>query len=135
MKIQESIYLIACGWCTGSNYMKDRTPPRGFFARTVTLQKSCWWCLNMIQIYDWFLNLKGSKHWKICQPVFFMWDKTALETQRQVIGIMPKNWGFREEEGVLSHGNWAFLNVSLVKLEGFSRGGDVKNYQLGISSK
>ena len=121
---------------------KTEPHPGSFFARTVTLQKSCWWCLNMIQIYDWFLNLKGSKHGKICQPVFFMWDKTALETQRQVIGIMPKNWGFREEEGVRSHGNWAFLNVSLVKLEGISRGGgggggggDVKNYQLGISSK
>ena len=58
-----------------------------------------------------------------------MSDKTALEMQCQVIGIIFKNLDFREEGGFLNHGSSAFLYISLVKLETEETG---RAYQEGI---
>ena len=59
----------------------------------------------------------------------FLGDKIALEMQRQVIGMISKNLGFREEGGFLSHGSSNFLSISLVKLEIEETG---RTYQEGI---
>ena len=127
MKIQESIYLINCGWCTGSNYMKDRTPPRVFFCKYGNFAEKL---LMMFKhnTYIWLVfESQGIETWKnLSTGLFYVRQNCAGDAasshRHNALGKKKVFWATETPRFWTS----AWWNWQFKKLEGFSRAGGCK---------